>query len=106
MVIGPAKYCDMCKKPYDDDKRRHRRQQEAGRDTRKWRRVSAMVKARDGYRCVDCGAEEDPDVPATKLHADLVNPELGGDHRLATVDDCVTRCARCHALQHNVGGWR
>lgn len=70
--------------------RRHAKQREQGKDTRYWREeLRPAVLERDQHTCRDCGATED-------LTVDLVNATLEGDHRRATIDDCVTRCRSCH----------
>ena len=48
---------------------------------------STQLISRLQSRCVYCGATDD-------LTADL-DPRLRGDHRAATIDDCVTACRRC-----------
>jgi 5-methylcytosine-specific restriction endonuclease McrA len=77
----------------------HRRQAEAQklakrqlhkRNTASWRRLATVVKARDG-RCVDCGTDN-----GLTVHLD---PALQGRHDLATTDDCVTLCRRCHGIR-------
>lgn len=63
-----------------------------GRNTAAWQRLRAMVRARDGHRCTYCGATAD-------LTVDL-DPRLGGNHRVATIDDCRTACRSCNSSRH------
>ena len=68
--------------------------QQRGYDLRKWKGpggVRARVLARAGHRC-EIG------LPGCEGSARTVHlaPWLGGDHRLATVDNCLAACHRCH----------
>jgi 5-methylcytosine-specific restriction endonuclease McrA len=60
----------------------------------------AHVPCTDGYRCFYCGSTKD-------LTVDL-DPRLRGNHRGATLADCVTACRSCNsrrgALARNVRG--
>ena len=60
------------------------------RNTAAWKRLAAVVKARDGC-CLDCGTTHDLTV---HLH-----PDLAGQHDLATPDDCLTLCRSCHGAR-------
>lgn len=54
----------------------------------RWQKLRKVVMARDGFRCLQCGATAD-----LTVHID---PDLGGDHDRATADDCITLCRSCH----------
>jgi len=73
-----------------DSARRRKRQSQAGRDERWWRRFRKLVLNRDSRACRRCGA-------TTDLTVDLINPALRGDHRQATVADCITACRPCNS---------
>jgi 5-methylcytosine-specific restriction endonuclease McrA len=60
----------------------------SGRNTHAWQKLRALRKL-DGYRCVYCGSTED-------LTVDL-DPRLHGNHRVATITDCVTACRSCNS---------
>jgi 5-methylcytosine-specific restriction endonuclease McrA len=66
-----------------------RRCNDGGRGTYRWRKLRAARRELDEHRCVYCGVTED-------LTVDL-DPRLGGDHRAATLEDCVTACRSCNA---------
>ncbi len=61
----------------------------SGRNTYAWQQLRERRKQIDGHRCVYCGGADD-------LTVDL-HPRLRGNHRLATLDDCVTACRRCNS---------
>ncbi|OYO16279.1 hypothetical protein CGZ94_04890 [Enemella evansiae] len=65
-------------------------------DDGRWKRVCLVVKARDGYRCVSCGARDDLTVdhikPISKMSAD----ELAAGHQYDP-DRCLTLCRPCNA---------
>lgn len=62
-----------------------------GYDSPGWRRLRAAALQRDGGWCQlrleGCTGR------ATTVH---LRPELGGDHRRATLEDCVSACRVCH----------
>lgn len=62
------------------------RNREQGRTTRHWQRLRRAVIARDGA-CLDCGT-------TTDLTVDLLRADKR--HDLAELEECVTRCRRCH----------
>lgn len=72
-----------------DNARRHRKQDEHGRDTARWRRLSTLARILAG-RCQRCGTTD-------RLTAHL-RPELAGNHAAATIDDLTVLCVRCHGI--------
>ncbi len=62
--------------------------------TRKWRRLRAAVLARDGHRCVRCGAK------ASEVHHRIAAVHGGKDR----IDNLESRCADCHRAAHAPGG--
>lgn len=61
-----------------------------------WQKISAGIRARDGFRCVNCGAREDGrawDVHHKVPLRKFASPEDGNDP-----DNLVTLCPRCHHL--------
>lgn len=69
------------------------RQQKNSRDSRAWRKMRAARLAFAGNRCevrlTGCLRE------ATEVH---LNPALGGNHKLARLDDCRAVCQHCHGI--------
>lgn len=59
-----------------------------GTDAPHWVKLRRMVRVRDGHRCTNCGTTE-----SLSVHLD---PSLGGNHFIATVDDAWTLCKSCH----------
>lgn len=57
--------------------------------------IKAMVRARDGFKCVDCGATRSVGKRAT-LHTHRLTP--GSEY---TIDGCVTLCHDCHGKRHS-----
>jgi len=68
--------------------RRKRKVQVQGSASAEWRALRQRVLARDGQRCRVCGSQDD-----LTVHLD---PRLGGDHRRADADHCLTLCRSCH----------
>lgn len=66
-----------------------------------WRRVSAHVRERDGYRCSRCGAEKNG---SRSLHIHHVEPWAGNAGLRFDPDNLVTLCATCHRDEHRKGG--
>jgi len=60
-----------------------------GRNTHRWQQLRAARKQLDGHRCTYCGSTQDLTV---HLH-----PRLAGNHRNATLADCVTACRSCNS---------
>lgn len=90
----PATYarCAACVRR--DNARRHAKQRAQGKDTRAWDRLRRARLALDGYRCQDCGKRTDLTVHLEPMiHLDF---DLQLRHDLATIDDVVTLCRRCH----------
>jgi 5-methylcytosine-specific restriction endonuclease McrA len=78
--------CERC------TRRRERvRTTASGRNTNQWQRLRERRKQLDGYHCVYCGATQD-------LTVDL-DPRLQGNHRTATIADCVTACRSCNSCR-------
>ena len=79
------------------DKQKAVKNREQGRTTQHWKRLRVQALDRDDYTCQVCGQ------PAVSVH---INPALGGDHRAATLDDCVSACLSCHGrLDGQRGGY-
>lgn len=55
--------------------------------------VKSAVRARDGYRCMDCGLSEDDHVEQTGRALDVHRLIPGSIYR---PDICVTLCRSCH----------
>ena len=60
-----------------------------GRNTYAWQKLRAERRRLDGDRCTFCGATQD-----LTVHLD---PRLRGNHRAATLADCVTLCRSCNS---------
>jgi 5-methylcytosine-specific restriction endonuclease McrA len=65
----------------------------SGRNLYAWQKLRAARKQLDGHRCVYCGSTRD-------LTVDL-DPRFRGDHRHATINDCVTACRTCNSRRGN-----
>lgn len=63
-----------------------------------WKGVQRAVYARDGYRCVRCGAAKAG--PRT-LHAHHIEPWAGNPSRRLALDNLVTLCRPCHQWVHS-----
>ena len=59
-------------------------------NTEEWRQVAAMVKDRDGNKCVICGSTEN-----------LNAHHIGYDGDRLNENDIVTLCNRCHECLHD-----
>lgn len=62
--------------------------------------VKPEVSERQGFRCVDCGAEDKP----LELHHVIPkheNPDLAFD-----IDNVVALCNECHKIRHSRQGWQ
>jgi hypothetical protein len=89
----PSKHgCPACYQ--EDNRRRTVKQREQGRTTSHWKKLARAAKQNAGYRCQSCGRLEER-TPAGWLSVHL-RPELGGNHRAATLDDVVVLCLSCH----------
>ena len=85
LVPAGARLCTECARR--DGARRGRLNVVSGRNTRGWRRLRLLVLERDHRMCQRCGGRADT------VH---INPRLGGNHELATLEDCVSLCRACH----------
>src|SRR5262249_50206944 len=74
-----------------DDRRRNERAKAQGRRSPYWARLRAAALARDGGYCQI--RLEGCTLIATSVH---IAPALGGDHWLATLEDCLSACHHCH----------
>lgn len=90
--IGFGSRCPDCVEK--DNQRRHAKSKAYGTTTGYWRKLRARVLERDGHRCQlqHHGCTQ----VARTVHID---PELGGDHRLATMDRCLSACLHCHGVE-------
>jgi 5-methylcytosine-specific restriction endonuclease McrA len=77
--------CSLC--ALEDNTRRNQLARRHGLNTKRWRLLRDSTLARDGHRCQQCGD------PANTVHID---PKLKGNHNVATLNDTVTLCRRCH----------
>ncbi len=66
-----------------------------------WRRVSRLVRERDGYRCQRCGAEKQG---RRSLHLHHIEPWAGHPERRFDPENIVTLCRACHHEVHRKGG--
>jgi 5-methylcytosine-specific restriction endonuclease McrA len=88
-------HCATCAAEYQakDNKRRNKKWQASGANSRAWRMVREQVLMRDDYHCrlrlEDCTGR------ATTVHLD---PRRGGNHVGATTEDCVSACLHCHGV--------
>jgi hypothetical protein len=81
-----------CPRHHEMHRRQRAEQMKAsGRATHHWAKLRGKVMRGWGGQCRVCGA------PAEHVHLD---PRLNGDHRRATIDDCVPLCVRCHGEVH------
>ena len=62
--------------------------------SRTWKRRSAMVKERDGFRCVLCNS----DYLLEAHHRSYEN--LASENELAEIGDLCTLCRKCHRHIH------
>jgi hypothetical protein len=86
---GGCPDCDQA-----DNRRRKDKQRRQGRTTSGWKRLARAAKEVAGYRCQSCGT---PEVRTKRGWLSVhLRPELGGDHRAATVNDVVVLCLSCH----------
>ena len=61
-----------------------------------WERIKAIVKERDDYTCVRCGAEDNPNNPSVvQLTVDHIVPVAKGG--LNILSNLETLCADCHS---------
>lgn len=74
-----------------DNERRQTIARAHGLTTAHWQRLRRARLEVDGYACQI--RREGCTGRATTVHLD---PSLGGDHRAAMIDDCVSACHRCH----------
>ena len=58
-----------------------------------WHKVKKEAAARDGYRCILCGA------PATDVHHVVFRSQGGKDD----VNNVVCLCRACHEAAHGIG---
>ncbi|OFX00109.1 MAG: hypothetical protein A3E78_03995 [Alphaproteobacteria bacterium RIFCSPHIGHO2_12_FULL_63_12] len=72
-----------------------------------WKALRRVVFERDGYRCVDCGAEAGYYVNGQR---DIRGLECDHLHYrtlfLETPADCATRCRPCHRAKHRGQWWK
>jgi 5-methylcytosine-specific restriction endonuclease McrA len=88
----PRGKCPACYRA--DNQRRKVKQRDQGRTTAHWKNLARRAKQAAGYRCQGCGCPEVRDSRGwLSVH---LRPELGGNHRAATLDDVVVLCLSCH----------
>jgi hypothetical protein len=81
--------CPDCQRA--DDRRRNAKRRASGRTTAAWQRLRLAALHRDGYACRRCGRTGTRHTLTVHLR-----PELGGNHRIAALDDLTTLCRSCH----------
>ncbi len=70
-----------------------------------WKALRKVVFERDGYRCVDCGAEAGYFVSGKRDMRGLECDHITYRNWMKeTPADCATRCRPCHRKKH-AGGW-
>jgi hypothetical protein len=90
--LHPRGRCPRCYA--EDNQRRKTKQRDQGRTTRRWKNLARAAKQAAGYRCQICDRPEIRDSRGwLSVH---LRPELGGNHRAATLDDVVVLCLSCH----------
>ena len=95
-AVPPARDVRRCPEHHAQYRaRRAQAKKQSGRNLASWQKLRAAVLERDGHMCrlrLDyCQGR------ATSVHLD---PRLRGDHRLATMADCVSACSSCHGAAH------
>lgn len=63
--------------------------------------VKKAVRARDGYRCVDCGIPQDEYIEAAGRGLEVHRLKRGTPY---TIEGCVTLCRKCHMRRHKKAG--
>lgn len=108
VVLAMAKICPDCSRMHPgpqarcpahhlahtriDNRRRKRKAVEHGRCTAAWEHTRLARLQLDAYTCQACRGE----VCGNRHLTVHLAPELEGNHRDATVDDCITLGAKCH----------
>jgi hypothetical protein len=92
-LYTPNKHgCPTCYQA--DDRRRTVKQRDQGRTTAHWKNLARQAKQAASYRCQACGRSEVRDKRGwLSVH---LRPEVGGNHRAATLADVVVLCLSCH----------
>ena len=89
-TIAPRNgYCHKHKKA--DNRRRHAKRRDHGRNTAAWRRLRAGRLELDRYQCQRCGSAQD-----LTVHVD---PALHGNDAAATIDNLITLCKSHHRTE-------
>ncbi|MEO5576451.1 MAG: HNH endonuclease signature motif containing protein, partial [Gaiellaceae bacterium] len=83
--------CPDCQVAHD--RRRNEKRKTSGRTTTAWNRLREAAIRRDGYTCQRSGCGATGTVGTLTVHLD---PRLGGNHWIATLDDLTTLCRSCH----------
>ena len=63
--------------------------------SRRWKKIRAIVRKRDRYKCIRCHSQKRLQVH----HKSYVN--LGGSIR-KEIGDCITLCNSCHRKAHGL----
>jgi 5-methylcytosine-specific restriction endonuclease McrA len=96
--------CRRCARPYEpghphpecvraDNRKRNATKSAAGRTSARWKRLRLAAIKRDQHTCQRCGRQ----APAHLLTVHIP-PQLRNNHRLATLEQCITLCRRCHGV--------
>ena len=94
-IYTPNKHgCPACYQA--DNRRRTVKQREQGRTTSRWKKLARQARQGASYRRQACGRLEER-TPTGWLSVHL-RPELGGNHRAATLDDAsISISSRRHS---------
>ena len=89
-IIEPGrKLCVDCQRA--DDRRRNEKRKTSSRSSVSRQRLSLAALHRDNFTCQRCGKVGD----RRQLTGHL-DPRLGGNHRIAALEDITTLCLSCH----------
>jgi 5-methylcytosine-specific restriction endonuclease McrA len=68
-------------------------------DKKAWRSLADQVKARDGFRCTECGAPGKQIGGIVELQAcHIISKSKNGSDSL---NNLITKCRDCHAKEHS-----
>jgi hypothetical protein len=62
--------------------------------------IKAVVRERDGHRCVDCGETQQRFLARYGRALDVHRMIPGSDY---SIEACVTLCRLCHRRRHSIG---
>ena len=93
--------CSKCSKPathgchcnyhhVNEQLQRRVKTHAAGYKSPHWQRMRGIALDQAGHRCARCGTRE-----RLTVHLD---PSLGNNHHLATLEQCTVLCRSCHGM--------